>query len=154
MIVITRKDGGVSIMALTVEAKSADAEIEKWKLRHPDEYLSHREMPDSAYPEDKTFRNAWRDVTPEPVIDIDIDRAREIHKDKLRELRAPKLAALDIEMNRAVLKELFNGTGKATQVYDLFEARKQALRDVTADPSISAAKTPDELKAVVPAALT
>ena len=32
--------------------------------------------------------------------------------------------------------------------------RKQALRDVTADPAIEAARTPDELRAVWPAELS
>ena len=82
-----------------------------------------------------------------------MDKAREVHKNRLREMRAPLLEALDIEMNNAVLAELASGSGKATQTYDGLEARTQALRDVTIDPRIESAKTPDELKVIIPNAL-
>ena len=141
-VIIKRHDGGISIMRLLDE--EPDVEIEKWREIHVGAYHSHRFMPDDSIPVDRTFRNAWCDVTPEAVIDIDMTKARELHRAHMRRVRAPKLAALDIEMSRA-----FRDAAKRKRI----EAKRQALRDVTADPAIDAAKTPEELKAVIPAVL-
>lgn len=85
---------------------------------------------------DRTFRNARKlDLT------VDMPKAREIHKDKLRRDRSPLMAALDIEAIRA--DEDGDKAKRAAVI-----ARKQALRDVTARPEIEAAKTPAELKAI------
>lgn len=146
-IVIQRTDGGVSVMQLVDPQATVDGELDKWRALYPAEYVSHRMMPDEAIPPDRTFRNAWCDETPEPVIDIDMPKAREIHREKLRQMRAPKLAALDIEYQRA------DEAGDAKRKGEV-ATKKQALRDITDDPAIEAAQTPDELKAVMPAALT
>lgn len=101
--------------------------------------------PDAGPPHDRTFRNAWK--FEDGWIVVDMEKARELHRNKLRELRKPKLEALDVEYQRA--DEAGNSAEKKKVA-----AKKQALRDVTSDPAIDAAKTPDELKAVLPAALT
>jgi len=142
---VIKTTAGVATMTLVVGADEAGA-IEKWKLANPGKYISHREMPDAAIPTDRTFRNAWADVTPELVIDIDMPKAREIHKEHLRQIRAPLLAALDVEYQRA--DEQNNAALKAQ-----IAAKKQALRDVTKHASITAATTPEELKAAALAAL-
>lgn len=80
------------------------------------------------------------------MITVNMDKAREIKKDMIRVEREPKLAALDVEFMRAV--EAGDSDAQAT-----IAAKKQALRDATDDPAIASAKTPDELKAVVPSAL-
>ena len=69
---------------------------------------------------------------------IDMAKAREIHKTKIREARSPKLAALDVEFQRAL------ETGASTT--DIV-AKKQALRDAPADSGIAAASDADALKA-------
>jgi len=69
---------------------------------------------------------------------IDMAKAREIHKNKIREARTPKLAELDIEFQKAL------ETGASTT--DIV-AKKQALRDAPADSGIAAASDADELKA-------
>jgi hypothetical protein len=125
-------------------------EIERWRLSlSPQEPrdVSFRSMSCSAIPQDRSFRNAWCDVTPEPAIDIDMDKARAIHKDRLRARRAPMLAKLDIDYQRA------DEQGAKKQKRDI-AARKQALRDVTDDPLVAAATTPEALKNVIPAVLT
>ena len=78
------------------------------------------------------------------MIKVNMDKAREIKKDMIRAERAPKLAALDV----AYMKALEQG-----HVTTTIAAEKQALRDATDDPAITAAATPEELKAVVPVAL-
>ena len=69
---------------------------------------------------------------------IDMAKAREIHKAKIREARTPKLAELDIEFRKAL------ETGASTT--DIV-AKKQALRDAPADSDIAAANDTDALKA-------
>jgi hypothetical protein len=73
-------------------------------------------------------------------------KAVEIKKDMIRAERAPILAALDIEMMRAIES---GNTAKQAEI----AAKKQALRDATKDPAILQAVTPEELKAAVPEAL-
>jgi hypothetical protein len=80
------------------------------------------------------------------MININMDKAREIKKDMIRAERNPKLQELDIQFMKAV--ESGDTDAQAT-----IAAKKQALRDVTDDPAIANATTPDELKAVVPTAL-
>ena len=69
---------------------------------------------------------------------IDMAKAREIHKTNIRTARTPKLAALDIEFQKAL------ETGASTT--DIV-AKKQALRDAPADSGIAAASDADALKA-------
>jgi len=56
------------------------------------------------------------------MIKINIDKAKEIQKDKIREARKPLLEKLDVDFVRA----LEFGTDTA-----IIAAQKQALRDVT-----------------------
>jgi hypothetical protein len=98
----------------------------------------------SEIPADRTFRNAWKCGAGK--IEHDMAKCREIQKNRLRELRAPKLAALDVEFMRALEA---GDTAKCAEI----AAQKQALRDVTKDPAIAVAKTVEELKAAVPAVL-
>ena len=69
---------------------------------------------------------------------IDMAKAREIHKTNIRAARTPKLAALDIEFQKA------QETGASTT--DIV-AKKQALRDAPADSGISSASDAAALKA-------
>ncbi len=69
---------------------------------------------------------------------IDMAKAREIHKDKIRAARAEKFKELDIEFQKAL------ETGASTT--DIV-AKKQALRDAPADSGIAAASDADALKA-------
>ena len=69
---------------------------------------------------------------------IDMAKAREIHKDKIRAARTPKLQELDIEFQKAL------ETGASTT--DIV-TKKQALRDAPADSEIDSASDADALKA-------
>ena len=71
------------------------------------------------------------------MININMNKARDIHREKVREARNPKLAAKDVEFQRAL------ETGADTSA---IVAAKQALRDAPAASAIEAASTPDELK--------
>ena len=72
------------------------------------------------------------------IIKTDMTKAKEIHKTNIRVAREPKLAALDVDFQRA----LESGSDTASIV-----SKKQALRDAPADSAIESAKTEAELKA-------
>ena len=110
----------------------------------PPEASAVAELPDDWQPpEDRTFRNAWT-MGQEGAVDINMEKAREVWRNRMRKARAPLLAALDVEMSRA-----FKDASQQEEI----EARRQALRDVTDDPALEAAKTPEELRLVWPEAL-
>ncbi len=69
---------------------------------------------------------------------IDMAKAKEIHKDKIRAARAEKFKELDIEFQKAL------ETGASTTE---IVAKKQALRDAPADSGITDAKDAYALKA-------
>tara|TARA_B100000927_G_scaffold149696_1_gene120651 strand:- start:53 stop:316 length:264 start_codon:yes stop_codon:yes gene_type:complete len=71
------------------------------------------------------------------IIKIDMAKAKEIHRQKIRDARAPKLAELDVEFQRALEK------GESTA--DIV-SKKQALRDAPADSDIDAATDDAGLK--------
>ncbi len=68
---------------------------------------------------------------------IDMAKAREIHKTKIRAARSSKLAELDIEFQKA--QETSADTSAIV-------AKKQALRDAPADSAIASASDTDALK--------
>ena len=151
--VIKCTDGSVAVMTLVDGADFAEA-LSKWGDVNPGQYLSHREVDDAEIPTDRTFRNAWEDSG---KIGVNTPKAREIHKDRLRQIRAPLLAALDVEYQRADESETAgedindqDSVRQARAEKARISAKKQALRDVTKHPAITAAKTPDELKAAIP----
>ena len=73
-------------------------------------------------------------------ININMDKARDIHRDKVRQARKPLLEAKDVAFMRAV-------EAQDTDTQATVAAEKQALRDATAATAIDAASTPEELKA-------
>ena len=72
------------------------------------------------------------------IVKIDMAVAKEIHKTNIRNARAPKLAELDIEFQKA--QETSADTSSIV-------AKKQTLRDAPAAAGISTAATTDDLKA-------
>lgn len=78
------------------------------------------------------------------MIMVNIDKAKDIWRDKMRDARKPLLQQLDIEFQRAL-----------EQNADTSEivAKKQALRDVTNHPDIDTAETTEDLKQVWPSIL-
>ena len=89
-------------------------------------------------PSDRHFRGAW--VLSGSVISEDLDAAKVIFKDKIREVRKPLLDAEDVIYMKAL--EADDADAKAASV-----AKKNALRDAPSAAAIDAATTIDELKA-------
>lgn len=143
-IVFKRPDGGVSVVHLTDEAESSAAEEKKLRERGsiPADWVAVGQG--VALPQERTFRNAWGHDG--AAVMVRMPQARDVWRDKMRAVRGPMLAALDVEYQKA--DEQANA-GKKTAI----SKQKQALRDVTIMPEIDAAETPEALKAVWPAIL-
>ena len=146
-IIFSRPDGGLSVIHPVInsnETLTEDEAIDRARKDIPPEAIDVQIVDESAIPSDRTFRNAWTVVA--GAVEHDMAKCREIHTDKLRTLRKPLLERLDMEYLRA--DERGDAAGKVA-----IAAQKQALRDVTSDPAIAAARTPEDLKAVMPEAL-
>lgn len=182
-IIYTRADGGLSVVTPAEGARlcrymtlpdgtafrnetplPADRTLRTWPIRGAivewaeteDEFtarIAAKDVPkgtsfqiveESEIPLDRTFRNAWK--VGNGKVEHDMEKCRDLHRQHLRSLRAPKLAALDVEYMRA------DESGDSAKKAEI-AAMKRTLRDVTADPGIEAAQTPEELKIVIPAVL-
>jgi hypothetical protein len=110
----------------------------------PDNATNIHIIEQDAVPTDRTFRNALR--LSDGKLDHNMDKAREIHRRKLRALRKPLLAELDIAYQRA--DEVNDEETKKDIVF-----RKTQLRNVTDHPGIDGAETPEDLKAIIPEVL-
>ena len=89
-------------------------------------------------PSDRHFRGAWS--LSGDVISEDVDAAKVIFKDKVREVRKPLLDAEDVIYMKAL--EADDADAKAASV-----TKKTALRDAPAASTITDATTIAELKA-------
>lgn len=90
---------------------------------------------------DAEFIDAWTiDAT------IDVERAKDVWRDKMRFVRNERLKQLDLQWMRAV--ELGDTVAAAAVV-----AQKQELRDITKRDELKYAKSLSEIKAFWPAVL-
>ena len=74
------------------------------------------------------------------MININMDKARDIHRDRIRQARTKVFEVTDLAFMKAL--ETGDEVTKAQAI-----AVKQLLRDAPAAPDIDAAANPDELKA-------
>ena len=98
----------------------------------------------ATVPANRDFRGAWS--LSGNVISEDLTKAKEIFKDKVREVRNPKLTALDADY----MKALEDGD---TAAQSAIATVKQALRDAPAASAIDAATDMAGLKAAWDASL-
>lgn len=133
-IIYTRPDGGVSVVTPCTTIEEAWAKL-------PPEAINPEVVEDSVIPVDRTFRNAWK--AEGKSVSHDMEKCREIHRDRIREAREPVLAQLDVEFIKAL--ESADAVLQAQVV-----SQKQVLRDAPADPAIESATTPEELKTIWP----
>lgn len=96
----------------------------------------------SDIPTDRTYRNAQVAHPTEAVVVHDLERARELHRDILRNERVERMLLLDYEWMAAT-------RAKDQTAVDAVDAKKVELLDITNDPRIDAAQTIDDLKLVV-----
>ena len=89
---------------------------------------------DSEIPKNTFFERAWKIV--DGKIEMDIAKAREVHREHVRYARTNKLVELDIEFQRAL-----ETSADTTSIV----SKKKALRDAPANTAIDAANTEAEL---------
>lgn len=147
-IVYTRPDGGTSIVTPcrnVNEGHLNDDQIfqRSWE-KLPEDAIEPRIVFAENVPEDRTFRNAWEHDREKIVVNM--DKARNIHLERIRTARDAKLRELDVETMKAIGK----GDNGAR---DAVEVRKQVLRDLPQTIDLKKAKTTEELKALWPAEL-
>ena len=94
----------------------------------------------STMPSDRHFRNAWVFSEKSDAITEDMTEAKKIFQDKIREIRAPLLEAVDVVWMKAA--EANDSYGKVASV-----AKNKKLRDAPAASAISSADTIAKLKA-------
>lgn len=142
IIIIKNMDGTCSILHPAPEMfnKNSRTRIELTNtgiILNTDEevlnYIINKDVPEglkfriadiNVLPVDREFRAAWTDENDGNMVDIDINKAIEIKKDVLRELRKPKLQELDVAYIRAEEIGDLNAKNEVT-------AKKQELRDIT-----------------------
>ena len=95
---------------------------------------------DYTIPAERTFREGW-EANDDGTITVNMTKAKDIWRDKIRLAREPELAKLDTAFMKA------QETGASTTQ---IVADKNTLRDAPSHADIDAATTPDELKAVQP----
>jgi hypothetical protein len=119
-IIYQNAEGGISVIIPTGEIP-----IEDVIAKDVPAGVEYSVVDASDLPSDRYFRKAWRAT--DGGVEIDIEAAKGVQRDKWREARAPKLAALDVEFIRAMEQE-------DTVQLSTIATKKQELRDVTATP--------------------
>lgn len=142
-IVITRADGGVTIRQPLEDMRDGETEagfLARVIAQHPKPgALEYFIIDASQVPPPDEYRGALTFAGGK--FGHDMTKAREVHRERIREARQPLLEAADV----AFMRNLETG-GDNKPIAD----EKQRLRDATKDPRIDAAKTVAELKAVWP----
>ena len=139
--IIFNYEGTISIMHPTPEALQIMTIEQIAEKDLPVGVTTYSIVEDSIIPTDRSFRDSWVGVgigTTGGIISEDMTKAKELHKAKIREARADKFTALDIEYQRAT--EISADTSAIV-------AKKQALRDAPAASGIATASNTTELKA-------
>jgi hypothetical protein len=103
-IAISGNDDSISIMqfvtrSIDFEREAINEAIEKEVLKAGIVCKSWRMIEAHQIPTDRYFRNAWTDNG--NAIEVDLNKAKDIQKDKLRKLRTPLLEQLDLEYLKA-----------------------------------------------------
>jgi len=130
VIIFTNDNGGVSVCVPT-------GELDIHAVKAKDTPKGSIIVDDSELPQgaDAEFFNAW-ELT-DGIVSVNMDKAKELTKERLRAERAPLLAAQDVAFQRA----LEEGGNTADIV-----AEKQRLRDIT--KLADSAKSTEELRAI------
>lgn len=131
VIIYTNDIGGVSVCIPTGELP-----IEQVQAKDiPTDVQSFIVYADTLPETDNDFFDAWEQTN--GIVTVNVTKAREITKDRLRAERAPLLASQDVAFQRAL------ETGADTS--DIV-AEKQRLRDITKLPDVCT--TLDELRSL------
>ena len=101
---------------------------------------------DYALPQNRYFTDAWalsEDENHNQIVVIDVEKAKEVWKRRMRDARAPLMTKLDADYFRAMEE---GDKAKQKTIADT----KKLLRDVTELPELANAKSVEEIEAVWP----
>lgn len=110
-------------------------------------------LADGALPDDRTFRNAWT-LSGDSIV-IDMDKAREIWRAKVKWAHDTRMVGLDrihARLTEDAADELLTEAERKAKADDAAQVDRDrnALNRVLDDPAIAAATTPAELRAFWP----
>ena len=121
--IIYTNDNGNMVVITPV---STELTVEEIAAKDVPAGKSYTIVEDAQVPTDRSFRDAW--ALSDGSIQVDMTKAKDLMRDKIREVRKDLLAAEDVEFMKVV--ETADADAQAASA-----ARKQALRDA---PSASA----------------
>ena len=127
------KDGNPIV--LPPKAVSTPIVVEEAKIPHS------RAFPNVAA---RKYRNAWK--LNDTGATVDMAKARDIHMDRIREVRNTELIVVDNDLKKA------EDAGDGPEIARI-RARRQTLRDIPQTFGLTAANTPEELDALWPVEL-
>ena len=133
--IIYTNDNGNMVVITPV---STELTVEEIAAKDVPAGKSYTIVEDSQVPTDRSFRDAW--ALSDGSIQVEMTKAKDLMRDKIREVRKDLLASEDVEFMRAV--ETANAYAQAASA-----ARKQALRDAPSASAISNASDVTALKA-------
>ena len=139
-IIYTNSDGSLAVVhpiRNTIgETLTTDTEIEQraWDSL-PKDAINPVFVDESVIPEDRTFRDSWEHGGNSIIVNI--NKAKSLTKDRLRNERTPLLLAQDVAFQRAL------ESGASTEE---IVKEKQRLRDIT--KQVDTLTSLDELKAL------
>tara|TARA_S200002703_G_scaffold104561_1_gene90722 strand:+ start:568 stop:1017 length:450 start_codon:yes stop_codon:yes gene_type:complete len=133
-IIYTNDNGNVVV----VTPVSTELTVDEIAAKDVPAGKSYTIVEDAQVPTDRSFRDAW--ALSDGSIQVDMTKAKDLMRDKIREVRKDLLASEDVEFMRAV--ETANAYAQAASA-----ARKQALRDAPSASAISNASDVTALKA-------
>lgn len=131
VIIFTNERGGVSVCVPTGELPIEQVQSKDIPTGVKSYIVDAASLPE----DDNDFFDAWEQT--DGIVTVNLEKAKEITKNRLRAERAPLLAAQDVLFQRAL------ETGADTSA---IVAEKQRLRDVT--NSVDSCTTTAELRAL------
>lgn len=139
-IIVHKNDMKSEIKTPTISIMESEMTSAEEILRKIDRSLMPVIVKEEELP-DYSFRRAW-DIVEGKVV-IDIDKAKEIHRERMRIARNLKFPELDIAYQRSTET---NNNKNTKEII----SQKQQLRDAPADPRIENCTTVQQLKMVWP----
>jgi|TARA_S200002703_G_scaffold104832_1_gene90958 hypothetical protein len=133
--IIYTNDNGNMVVITPV---STELTVEEIAAKDVPAGKSYTIVEDSQVPTDRSFRDAW--ALSDGSIQVEMTKAKDLMRDKIREVRKDLLASEDVTFMRAV--ETADADAQAASA-----ARKQALRDAPLASAISNASDVTALKA-------
>ena len=127
--IIYTQNGVVKVFTPT-EVGLSTADLSKLARAVVPKGTSFKIIDQSEVPSDRTFRDAWKEEG--ESVGVDIVKAREVQKDRIRVARAPLMTELDYKQN----------AGEDVSV------ERQRLKDFTA--LVDSVSDVEELKTVIP----